>query len=68
MTKLEKIKVQITRAERKAKELREAIRELERIRAKCTRTQRDMDIYDEMVLRLQQYDLDVPDEWRHLCW
>lgn len=71
MTKLtakESILVAIANATRQAKELKEAMRHLERIFKKRNRTQRDVDIHDQMTRRIRCYGLNVPEEWRNFVW
>jgi DNA-binding IclR family transcriptional regulator len=64
----EAIKIAILMAERKAKELREACRHLNRIARKRNRTERDAATYDEMCRRIRASGLTLPTEWRSLCW
>lgn len=66
--RINRITQAIDDAERKVHELREAMRILERIANKRRRNERDMELHEQMIKRIDAYDLVVPSAWKELCW
>lgn len=68
VSKRDAIQAAIVEAERKASDLRAAVRVLKRIAHKINRTESDGAAHAAMCARLERYGLAIPDEWRTLAW
>lgn len=67
-TPRERFAIRLASHARSIREIREAIRHLDRIARKHNRNERDARIYEQMIARMKSHDLPLAEEWKHLCW